>query len=61
MTKIENIQKLLRKVINKTIPDELFGIKNKNILKKVVDEWVVMNRFEDYKIDDIMLRIDLSN
>lgn len=52
------VKQLIISVLRSVIPSGLLGLKNKLILLQMMDSFISMKRFQNYKMQDFLLRMD---
>ena len=57
-TSYNNIFRLLKAVVERSLPIELLGASNTKIFVAMLKDFISMKRYENYKIEDIVAKMD---
>jgi hypothetical protein len=55
----QHVNELIVEVMRLVIPAELLGAKNRRILMQMIDTFISMKRFENFKMEDFLMRMDV--
>lgn len=58
-TSYHSVYQLIRSIIVKIFPVLFLGLENLNVLLSMIKEFISMKRYENFKIEDILCKMDV--